>query len=147
MDNLSDDEVNVPSYKAGNTSMGIRVSSLENPDEDEDSEDSLHGYAITGDEGKLRALLTSGVDINSRDKYVILSVAQVYMEMPLTPILQGFTPLHLASDRGHINVVRLLLGAGARTGLRVSRLCRIEMLVYICENVSHSDRNRRGRRG
>lgn len=33
---------------------------------------------------------------------------------------QGNTPLHLAADRGHIEVARLLLGAGADRQARVS---------------------------
>lgn len=75
LDNLSDDEVNVPSHKTANASMGIRVSSLENPAEDENSEESLHGYAISGDADKLESLLIPGLDVDSRDQYVIQSAA------------------------------------------------------------------------
>lgn len=33
--------------------------------------------------------------------------------------LQGFTPLHLACDRGHIEAVRILLACGARVNIQV----------------------------
>lgn len=36
--------------------------------------------------------------------------------------MQGYTALHLASDRGHIAVVKLLLERGANPSLKVSLL-------------------------
>ncbi|KAF8304857.1 ankyrin, partial [Clavulina sp. PMI_390] len=79
--------------------MGIRVSALERPEE-APPDNTIHGLAVDGNVEKLRALLSSGesVDVNSYDEF-------------------GYTPLHLACDRGHTAVVELLLASGARADI------------------------------
>ncbi|TEB35145.1 ankyrin [Coprinellus micaceus] len=57
---------------------------------------SIHGLTVSGDVARLKSLfeLNSNLDINEKDQY-------------------GYTPLHLACDRGHLDVVKLLLEKGA----------------------------------
>ena len=40
----------------------------------------------------------------------------------VTHQIQGYTPLHLAADRGHTNLVKLLLGVGADREVEVCPL-------------------------
>ncbi|KDN51501.1 hypothetical protein RSAG8_00046, partial [Rhizoctonia solani AG-8 WAC10335] len=62
---------------------------------DTNAEDSVHGYAVGGNLEKLGELLTEQPElVNSRDEF-------------------EYTPLHLATDRGHLEAVRLLLDKGA----------------------------------
>jgi len=99
LEHLDDDDDPPPHEKHGGGSLGVHVSSLGKPEEDKETEDSLHGYALLGDVAKLESLLESGtVDVNNRDQY-------------------GFTALHLASDRGHTEIVRSLLNARATKDL------------------------------
>jgi len=100
LEHLDDDDDDPPPHgKHGGGSLGVHVSSLGKPEEDKDTEDSLHGYALSGDVAKLESLLESGtVDVDNRDQY-------------------GFTALHLASDRGHTEIVHSLLNAQATKDL------------------------------
>lgn len=61
----------------------------------------------------------------------------------LTMICQGFTPLHLATDRGHTHVVRFLLESGAdksiqdtegATALDTARILENQDLILILED-------------
>jgi hypothetical protein len=71
-----DDDDPPPHEKHGGGSLGVHVSSLGKPEEDKDTEDSLHGYALSGDVAKLESLLESGtVDVNNRDQYVSACVS------------------------------------------------------------------------
>ncbi|CAE6474157.1 unnamed protein product [Rhizoctonia solani] len=77
----------------GGGGMWVSVSVPVAPDAS--AEDSVHGYAVSGDLDKLRELLAKQPElVNSRDEF-------------------EYTPLHLATDRGHLEVVRLLLNKGA----------------------------------
>ncbi|KAI5475650.1 hypothetical protein MNV49_001067 [Pseudohyphozyma bogoriensis] len=62
----------------------------------------LHDYAIDGEADKLAALLETAEErskIDAVDGY-------------------GYTPLHLAADRGHLKVVEVLVKAGADTSIK-----------------------------
>jgi ankyrin repeat protein len=52
----------------------------------------------------LTAALNSGINVNSQDE-------------------QGCSALHFAADRGHLEVVRLLLAAGAEMNMQVVQGC------------------------
>ncbi|KZW02100.1 ankyrin [Exidia glandulosa HHB12029] len=61
---------------------------------------SLHGCVHAGDIDRLKTLIThAGVDLNAQDEF-------------------GFTPLHLAADRGSEEMVKLLLGHGADPSIK-----------------------------
>ncbi|KAG8741606.1 hypothetical protein FRC12_015613 [Ceratobasidium sp. 428] len=82
----------------GGGGMGISVSVPE-PTSSE-PEESVHGFAVNGDALGLQLLLDGKPSlVNARDEF-------------------EYTPLHLAADRGHLNVVRLLLSRGADTSLK-----------------------------
>ncbi|KAG8715687.1 Nuclear import receptor [Ceratobasidium sp. 423] len=82
----------------GSGGMWVSVSVPVAPDTS--TEDSVHGYAVSGNSDKLRELLAKQPElVNSRDEF-------------------EYTPLHLATDRGHLEVVRLLLDKGADVSLK-----------------------------
>lgn len=67
--------------------------------------DRLHDLAADGLLEDIKAMKPDSTAVNSRDDY-------------------GFTPLHLAADRGHASVVHCLIENGADCSLTVSRLSR-----------------------
>ncbi|KAF8610656.1 ankyrin [Ceratobasidium sp. AG-I] len=85
-------------------------------------EDSVHGFAISGNIGGLEALLDEQPAlVNARDEF-------------------EYTPLHLAADRGHLDVIRLLLSRGADTtlkdqdgdtGLEIAAVAKHEAIVQM----------------
>ncbi|CUA72433.1 hypothetical protein RSOLAG22IIIB_01102 [Rhizoctonia solani] len=84
--------------KGGGGGMSVSVSVPVAPETN--TEDSVHGYAVSGNLVKLGELLTTQPElVNSRDEF-------------------EYTPLHLATDRGHLEVVRLLLDRGADASLK-----------------------------
>ncbi|KAJ6604558.1 ankyrin repeat-containing domain protein [Mycena vulgaris] len=91
--------------------FGTSVSSMSRPEEAHDA--SLHGLVVSNNLPGLVSLLKEdpSVDLNKRDDF-------------------GYTPLHLAADRGHFPVVEFLLEKGAdRTikdedGLSAAELAR-----------------------
>ncbi|KAJ6575014.1 hypothetical protein B0H19DRAFT_934679, partial [Mycena capillaripes] len=96
-----DDDVNQPSKSSGETGgFGTSVSSMARPEDESDT--SLHGLAISDHLRGLVSLLQEdpNVDLNARDEF-------------------GYTPLHLAADRGHSSVVQFLLENGADKTIKV----------------------------
>ncbi|KAJ7932493.1 ankyrin repeat-containing domain protein [Mycena leptocephala] len=91
----SDDDVKEPTKRSGETGgFGSSVSSMARPEDESDA--SLHGLAISNDLQGLVSLLQEDPDVNldARDDF-------------------GYTPLHLAADRGHLSIVQFLLEKGA----------------------------------
>ncbi|CEL52223.1 Acyl-CoA-binding domain-containing protein 1 OS=Arabidopsis thaliana GN=ACBP1 PE=1 SV=2 [Rhizoctonia solani AG-1 IB] len=84
--------------KGGGGGMWVSVSVPVAPDTG--GEDSVHGYAVSGNLERLRDYLDKQPEqLNSRDEF-------------------EYTPLHLATDRGHLEVVRFLLDKGADVTLK-----------------------------
>ncbi|KIM29140.1 hypothetical protein M408DRAFT_329139 [Serendipita vermifera MAFF 305830] len=84
-------------YRHGGKGMGNKVSVLQEEDDGDQMESTtIHGLAVLGDAEKLKTLLDLDVeaDVNEKDEY-------------------GYTALHLAADRGHPSIARLLLQRGA----------------------------------
>ncbi|KAL2550807.1 Acyl-CoA-binding domain-containing protein 1 [Forsythia ovata] len=90
-----DKEINLPS--AGSKGpMGPVFSSFVHEEEPgiESKLDAIHAFAREGDEEKLLKCIESGVPVNLKDS-------------------EGRTPLHWAVDRGHVNVIELILNNNA----------------------------------
>jgi len=101
--------------KAKARSMGPVVSSLAGGQEQEHELQTLHDWVTEGDVEKIAAMLEAA-DVNARDE-------------------EGCTALHFAADRGHADVVALLVGHGAEidaqdvdgaTALHYASLCENE---------------------
>ncbi|KAJ7492713.1 ankyrin repeat-containing domain protein [Mycena latifolia] len=91
----SDEETDPPTRSRGEPGgFGTSVSSMAQPEEDNDP--SVHGLAVSNNLQGLVSLLQGdpSVDVNARDSF-------------------GYTPLHLAADRGHLSVVEFLLQKSA----------------------------------
>ncbi|KAF9462157.1 acyl CoA binding protein-domain-containing protein [Collybia nuda] len=73
--------------------MGVAVSTMARPAEFK--EETLHGVAIRNDVQGLLFFLEKypDADLNSRDEF-------------------GYTPLHLAADRGHLPIIQILVDRG-----------------------------------
>jgi len=81
--------------------MANAVSVLQQEEEESPDLNTLHGVVLAGDLEQLKAMEEQEIDLNALDEY-------------------GFTPLHLAADRGHVELVRELLRVGADRGVRDS---------------------------
>ncbi|KAI5898445.1 ankyrin [Schizophyllum commune H4-8] len=92
-DNIWDDSDDEASAKKGG-GLGVNVSRMAAPEGE--VEENLHGYAVANDAGRIAAYLDAhpGKGVDAKDEY-------------------GFTPLHLATDRGNVEAVKMLLARGA----------------------------------
>jgi len=90
-----------PERNSDEAGIGAVVSTVSMEDEGIDDEETLHGLAIVGDPTKMKQFLKDNSDAN-------LNVVDEY----------GYTPVHLASDRGHAKVVDILLEHGANISLK-----------------------------
>ncbi|PVG02627.1 ankyrin [Serendipita vermifera] len=84
-------------HRNGGKAMGNAVSVLQQAEEDNFADQSrIHGIVLLGDLAKLETALSLDpkVDLNEKDEF-------------------GYTPLHLAADRGFTSIVETLLKHGA----------------------------------
>jgi acyl-CoA-binding protein len=122
LDRLDDDEM--PSHSLSSSSgMGARVSTM-TPMRVEVVRvgcGSLHDSAATGDVAGLERYLASDAScgVDDRDSDARLKRMS---RSPHLILLQGYTALHLASDRGHLEVIKFLVTTGADLELKVSFL-------------------------
>lgn len=79
----------------------------------------LHAFAIQGDANNITRFLAEspGVDVNQRDEHVWSSLSGRYPGDDV--LLQGYTALHLACDRGSLQVVKVLIEHGADPTIKV----------------------------
>jgi len=79
----------------GGSGMGLSVSVMARPEEEQD-DNTIHGIVLSNDTNRLLSFLEARSThiIDEKDEY-------------------GYTPLHLAADRGYPEVVRVLLEKGA----------------------------------
>ncbi|KAH8102537.1 acyl CoA binding protein-domain-containing protein [Cristinia sonorae] len=101
-EDIWDDEETTKRHQGSSASMGnTHVSTITEHEEAERIAGTLHEYAVTGDIHGLQAFLQSHptTDLNEKDEY-------------------GYTPLHLASDRGHLPIVELLLAKGVDSTIK-----------------------------
>ncbi|PFH50784.1 hypothetical protein AMATHDRAFT_144280 [Amanita thiersii Skay4041] len=91
-----DDQPDQPSHKpsGGSGGLGPSVSIVQAPTTMQDG--SIHGLAVENDVAGLATILKTvpEIDLDAPDEY-------------------GYTPLHLAADRGNVGIVKLLLENGA----------------------------------
>lgn len=87
--------------KGGGIGFGVTVSKISQEGEETRPDGSFHTYAVAGDTEGLKAYLESHAEaqVDTKDEY-------------------GYTALHMASDRGHIEIVKLLLDRGANSSIK-----------------------------
>ncbi|EAU93205.1 hypothetical protein CC1G_10273 [Coprinopsis cinerea okayama7 len=88
--------------RGGGQGLGVTVSAVARPEEESSGDTkSLHGVVLNGDLSLLQDLLNKDPTLNldAPDEY-------------------GYTPLHLAADRGHVEIVKFLLSKGANPTLK-----------------------------
>lgn len=113
------DKADAPSNH-GAGGMGNSVSAVASAPLDERDAKTPHGMAVSNDVAGLEAYLNAHpeADLNELDEYVGFDGYAGYT-MLKGIFLQGYTPLHLACDRGNSGIVRTLLARGADRSLKV----------------------------
>ncbi|KAG5647647.1 hypothetical protein DXG03_009000 [Asterophora parasitica] len=113
-DSIWDDDSQSRSGTSGG--IGASVSTMAPPEEEEDG--TIHGLAVSDDVTGIAELLAKHpeIDVNGLDEFVRMSIPIMEVNSHLLP--QGYTPLHLACDRGNLSVVQALLRKGADPNIK-----------------------------
>lgn len=108
--------------RQGGSGFGGSVSTMAHTKEE--SEKTLHGFAVENDVKGIQELLAMvpDLDLNELDEHVSRNFVIEIFVLMLKPFLKGYTPLHLAADRGHLDIVKLLLSKGVDKSIKVRPL-------------------------
>ena len=101
---------------AGSRGMGGAVSVMLPPVQELDQ--GIHGFAISNDAPALSKILEANPATNVDEQDEFASCVLLFLHILLTGS-QGYTPLHLACDRGNLAVVQILLSKGADATIKV----------------------------
>lgn len=112
------DKEDTPRSDGGVGGLGNSVSTFSHDNEERREEGSFHNYAVSGNKEGLNAYLEAQPEtqLDEKDEYVRRQLTVSGLELNS---IQGYTALHLASDRGHAAVVKLLLERGADPSIKV----------------------------
>ena len=124
----------------GGSGLGASVSMMSASQEKSGS--IVNDLAIAGDVQGLRTFLDTnpGIDVNAKDENVSSKYTNTAHAV-LNRAHQGYTPLHLACDRGHADVVRLLLERGADPSIKVVIILeKVQILPDTVQGRRRSDR-------
>ncbi|KAI6136559.1 acyl CoA binding protein-domain-containing protein [Pisolithus sp. B1] len=110
-----DDELGmtVSGSSSNHGGMGTIVSALARP-ANQDGAETLHKLAIEGDADKISRFMEAHplLDINKRDEFVGSALNDSLANDKRKSIIQGYTALHLACDRGNLPTAKVLLEHG-----------------------------------
>lgn len=120
-EDIWDTDADTPKQKGGDGGIGRVMSTMIMDGEDEESTSAVSKLAISGDAEALGEYLQEHpeVDINTPDENVSTPGGETGSCLLQS---QGYTALHLAADRGHAEVVKVLLERGADRDIKVCGL-------------------------
>jgi Ankyrin repeat len=96
--------------------MGGAVSAMLPPVQE--LEQGIHGFAISNDAAALSNTLEANPAANVDEPDEFVGCVLLFLRILFTGS-QGYTPLHLACDRGNLAVVQILLSKGADAAIKV----------------------------
>lgn len=126
-EDIWDTDADTPKHTGGDGGIGRVMSTMIMDGADEGSTSAVSNLAISGDADELGEYLQEHpeVDINTPDENVSMPRGGLGSYLPQS---QGYTALHLAADRGHAEVVKVLLERGADREIKVRDLFPVEVM-------------------
>lgn len=117
-EDIWDTDADTPKHTSGDGGIGRVMSTMIMDGADEGSTSAVSNLAISGDAEALGEYLQEHpeMDINTPDENVGMPCEESGSYLPQS---QGYTALHLAADRVHAEVVKILLERGADREIKV----------------------------